>query len=450
MEFELPLPVGKAIRMLNDARYEAYIVGGCVRDFLMHRQPKDFDITTSALPQQVQKVFEGYRTIETGLQHGTVTVLVDGMPLEITTFRMDAGYSDHRHPDSVCFTPSLKQDLARRDFTMNAIAYNDQQGLIDPFGGEKDIALRLIRCVGDARKRFEEDALRIMRAMRFASTLGFAIEPKTRVAAFETVMLMEHVSQERITAELMKLLMGEDVLTVLMELSQLIFAILPELEPMYGFQQHTPYHRYDVWEHTCRVVSFVPAEPALRLAALLHDSGKPSHFSMDEQGVGHFYGHAVDSERIATEVTSRLKLDHATTDLVIRLVRSHDTRIEETEKAVRRALNKFGAALLRDLIALMRADNLAQDLAYHDQQAHYDRLSALIDQVLQQKQCFSLSMLEVSGGDLITLGFAPGKQLGQALQTLLDAVIEGTLQNKKSTLIVYAKLLLKGILTNTP
>ena len=291
MDWVLPAQVNTALARLHDAGYEAYIVGGCVRDRIMGREPKDYDITTSALPEQTAAVFAGERIIETGMKHGTVTVLLDGEPLEITTFRIDGTYSDSRHPDAVTFTPSLREDLARRDFTMNAMAYSSETGLVDPFGGQADIAAKYIRCVGDPDLRFREDALRILRALRFSSVLGFPIEPETDGAARYLCLLLKKISAERVFSELKQLLCGPDVRRVLLDYAGVLGAVLPEILPMQGFDQRNPHHCYDILEHTAAAVEAMPPEPALRLAALLHDVGKPECFFTDEDGVGHFYGH---------------------------------------------------------------------------------------------------------------------------------------------------------------
>ena len=310
----VPLPAGvsRALTMLESAGFEAFIVGGCVRDALRGITPKDYDITTSALPEETKSVFRDWRVIETGIQHGTITVVMDGMPLEITTYRTEGTYSDNRHPDSVSFTASLREDVARRDFTMNAIAYSPTRGMIDHFGGAEDIRRGIIRCVGDPATRFREDALRMMRGIRFASVLGFAIEKNTAAAIHENKERIPTVSAERIRVELTKLLCGANVKNVLMDWWDVIGTVIPEILPMHGFDQKTPYHIYDVWEHTAVAVSNIPPDPHLRLCALLHDIGKPPSFFTDEKGVGHFYGHPAVSARMTEEILARLKYDNAT------------------------------------------------------------------------------------------------------------------------------------------
>ncbi len=432
---QLPAQVHTALHLLRDAGFEAYLVGGCVRDCLMGIPPHDFDVTTSALPEQTQQVFAGERVILTGLKHGTVTVLLDGLPLEITTYRLESSYSDHRHPDAVVFTNSLRDDLARRDFTMNALAWDGSGEVIDYFGGREDIAAGIIRCVGDPKRRFEEDALRILRAVRFSSTLGFALDSATAQAARDSRTLLREVSAERICEELLKLLCGKNVRSVLCEYTDILAAVIPELLPMQGFDQHNVHHVYTVLEHTAVAVGSTPPEPVLRLAALLHDIGKPSCFALDENGVGHFYGHAKASTAIAEPILKRLRLDNTTQKQVLELVQWHDWLIEETEKAVKRALNKLTPDGFFRLLHLKRADNLAQSPAYHGRQHYYDRLAQMAQTILEQEQCFSLKDLAVNGSDLIALGMQPGPALGAALNRLLDAVISGDLPNDRDSLL---------------
>ena len=301
----LPCEVKLAIAKLTEKGFEAYIVGGCVRDSLMKCTPKDYDITTSANPEEVKNVFKEYRVVETGLKHGTVTVIVRGMPLEITTFRIDSEYLDHRHPKNVTFTKSLKEDTARRDFTMNALAYNDEKGLCDFYGGKVDIENKIIRCVGDANKRFNEDALRIMRALRFSSVLGFDIEENTKNAMFNNKHLLKNISSERLAGELVKLLCGANVKKILLEYIDIIGVFIPELLPMKGFEQHNRHHIYDVWTHTAVAIENIDASPVLRLAALFHDAGKPDCFFM-KNGEGHFYPYLTSSFLILPNTPKKL------------------------------------------------------------------------------------------------------------------------------------------------
>ncbi len=439
----LPYEVKLAIEKLNENGYEAYIVGGCVRDSLMGCTPKDYDITTSAEPGETETVFRDFRVIETGIKHGTVTVVINNIPLEITTFRIDSEYLDNRHPKNVTFTKSLEEDTARRDFTMNALAYNNEKGLCDFYGGGSDIKNKIIRCVGDADKRFNEDALRIMRALRFSSVLGFDIEENTKTAMFNNKHLLKNISSERLASELVKLLCGENVKKILLEYIDILGVFIPELLPMKGFEQHNKHHIYDVWTHTAVAAENIDASPVLRLAALFHDVGKPQCFFMKD-GEGHFYGHAEISSAIAENVLSRLKFDNATKNTVIKLVKIHDVQIEETDKAIKRCLNKHTPPIFFMLLKLKRADTLAQSGICRDRLEYISRLEAQANELLNSNVCFSLNDLAVNGNDLIALGLKPGRQLGSILNTLLEKVISGELQNNKEVMIDYTnKYLLK-------
>lgn len=437
----IPLPAGvaRALSMMENAGYEAFIVGGCVRDALMGIPPKDYDITTSALPEETKAVFREYRVIETGIQHGTVTVMMEGMPLEITTYRTEGTYSDNRHPDSVSFTTSLREDVARRDFTMNAIAYSPTRGLIDHFGGEADIRAGIIRCVGDPDTRFREDALRMMRGIRFASVLGFRIEENTAAAIRGNKERIPTVSAERIRVELTKLLCGVNVKNVLMDWWDVLGVVIPEILPMHNFDQKTPYHIYDVWEHTAVAVSETPPVTHLRLSAFLHDIGKPSSFFTDEKGIGHFYGHPAVSAEMAEEILARLKYDNVTRCRVITLVKEHDRIIEPTETAVKRALSRLTPEVFFNLLAIKRADNLAQSPNYRDRLETYDAIEAMAQDILEKNECISVAALAVNGSDLIALGMKPGREIGEMLSHLLEQVIRGKLENEQEELLSYVK-----------
>lgn len=437
MFFALPQPILLALDRLTAAGHEAFLVGGSVRDLLRGTTPEDYDITTSATPEEMQAVFAGARVIETGLKHGTLTVLLDELPIEITTYRVDAGYTDYRHPDAVTFTHSLKEDLARRDFTVNAMAYHPAVGLEDPFGGEADLKSGIIRSVGDADRRFTEDALRILRGLRFSSVLGFAIEADTAAAMERQKDLLCHVSVERVAVELKKLLCGAGARDILLRHTAVLAVILPELIPLIGFDQKSPYHCYDLLTHTAEAVAHMPAEPALRLAALLHDIGKPDCFTLDAAGIGHCYGHAAKSAALAEQVCQRLKLDNATRERVVRLVRRHDRQIEPTERAVRRALYQLSPEGFFDLLQMRRADTAAQASAYAERVHEIDTLERLAEQVLAQKPCLSVRDLAINGSDLMAAGIAPGKEMGRLLGLLLEAVVEGAVENNKTALLSY-------------
>lgn len=432
----LPNEVKIALDNLNKNGFEAYIVGGCVRDSLLGDSPKDYDITTSAEPEEVMKIFRSFRVIETGIKHGTVTVLIHGVPLEITTFRIDSDYADHRHPENVTFTKSLKEDTARRDFTMNAIAYNEKSGISDFYGGSEDIKKRIIRCVGDPDKRFNEDALRIMRAIRFSSVLGFDIEENTKQAIFRNKELLKNISSERIAGELVKLLCGENVKNVLIEYIDVLGVVIPELLPMKGFDQQNFHHIYDILTHTAVAVENIEPVPALRLTALFHDIGKPKCFSIKD-GVGHFYGHASISAEMTDKILSRLKFDNATKATVTKLVKLHDVQIEETESAVKRSLGKNTPEIFFLLLDMKRADTLALSPEYFPRLEYLDRLQKKAEEILNAKACFSLKELAVSGHDLIALGVKPGKEIGSILNKLLEEVITEKLPNDKEKLLEF-------------
>ncbi len=435
--FTLPAPVRETIETLNQAGHEAYLVGGCVRDALRGQLPHDYDITTSALPAEVAACFSDKTIIETGLKHGTLTLHSGGMDLEITTFRTDGIYEDHRHPAMIRFAPTLQEDLARRDFTINAMAYHPQTGLIDLFGGRSDLEHGILRCVGDPDTRFGEDALRILRALRFAAVLDFAIDAETARALFSQKELLHVISSERIRAELLRLLCGKAADTVLSSYFEVLTAVLPELLPMKGFAQKNPHHIYDVWEHTIAVIQAVPPTPQLRLAALLHDIGKPDCFTEDANGIGHFYQHDRLGAEMTRRILRRLKFDNATTLQVVTLVREHGRQIEPSAKAVKRVLRRFGPEMFFDLIALKRADAAGQSPAFASRQGLYDRLEQIAADILSQKQCFCRKDLAVTGLDLMAAGLPAGRELGLALDRLLDAVIDEKVINEKDALLHY-------------
>lgn len=437
MSFVLPQPIQTALQRLTNAGYEAFLVGGSVRDLLRGTVPEDYDITTSATPAQMQAVFAGERVIETGLKHGTLTVLLAELPIEITTYRVDAEYTDHRHPDKVVFTRSLTEDLARRDFTINAMAYHPTKGLVDPFGGQIDLENEMLRSVGEADRRFTEDALRILRGLRFSSVLGFAIESDTAAAMVRQKHLLCHVSAERVAVELKKLLCGKRVQEILCRYAEVLSVVLPELGAMVGFDQKSPYHCYDLMTHTAVTVAHIPPEPALRLAALLHDIGKPDCFTVDESGIGHCYGHAARSAEMADAICHRLKLDRATTERVVRLVHRHDRQIEPTERAIHRALSELTPDGFFDLLTLRRADTAAKASEFSERIEQIDGLERLARNILAQKPCLSVRDLAVDGTDLMAVGIAQGKEMGRLLSLLLKAVIEGTVENEKTALLRY-------------
>ena len=435
----IPNEAEYAINALNEKGYAAYLVGGFVRNSLMGIKTTDCDITTSATPDEVIKVFQNFKVIETGIKHGTVTVIISGIPLEITTFRIDENYIDNRHPEKVRFTKELKDDLARRDFTVNALAYNKVVGLVDEFGGLNDIKNRVIKAVGNPDERFNEDALRIMRAIRFAAVLGFEIEPNTEKAIFKNKNLLLNVSSERIFLELVKLITGQNAHDVICRYHEVLEVILPEIKGMAGFDQKAPHHIYDVLKHTAVALENTEPQKHLRLAVLLHDCGKPQCFVTDENGIGHFKGHPELSAEKAEQALRRLKADNETILNVVRLIAHHDDAIPPTEAGVKRALNALTVTGFFDLIKLKRADNLAKGDLAKFRLNEAERLYEIGKKVIDENQCFSLRQLDIKGDDLIALGIPRGKKLGETLNTLLDAVIDGKVENQNKKLIDYTK-----------
>ncbi len=433
----IPTEVKQVLSTLTDAGHEAYVVGGCVRDILRGVAPHDWDITTSALPEETMDLFPHF-AIPTGLKHGTVTVLSGSYPCEVTTYRADGDYSDHRRPDGVTFTRSLQEDLARRDFTVNAMAMDEGGSVVDPFGGQEDLSAGILRCVGEPARRFSEDALRILRALRFAATLEFSIEEKTKHAIFQRKDDLHYVAAERVREEVTKLLLGDGAEAILGSFPAVLGVVIPELLPSVGFDQHNCHHCLDVWEHTARAVDKAAKDGVLRWVMLLHDLGKPHTFTVDAHGVGHFYGHADRSEEIAREVVQRLRFDKSTAERIVRLVRYHDRPFALTEKSMTRALRKLGVEDTFALCAIKRADNLAQHPDYHDRQSILDEAEALIRTVLEKNACFSLKHLAVDGNDLLALGLR-GKAIGAMLEELLTAVMDGELPNEKEALLHAVK-----------
>lgn len=437
----VPTTALRALRVLEQAGYEAWIVGGFVRDALLDRPDNDIDIATDARWQQVQIVFQtaGFKTFETGVKHGTLTVQVDDDVFEVTTYRTDGSYSDARHPDSVTFVHNIDDDLARRDFTMNAIAYHPDRGLHDPFDGMRALRNRTICTVGDAQTRFGEDALRILRAVRFASQLGFSIERETAHGMKTTSDGLDRIAVERIRHELDCILCGTYVHDAIMDNVEVLSRVLPELLSMRNFNQQTPYHIYDVLEHTAYTVGYTHPEPLVRWAALCHDMGKPDVFFVDEQGQGHFYGHAKASADISTRLMRRMKMGPRFTADLLLLVRHHDTVVQPEPKQVKRMLRKLGGRtdLFRALCDLKRADSLAHAPGYTDGAQAAEKLEACLEHILQTAEPFSLKGLHIKGGDIVALGIAPGPLVGQLLDQVLNAVIDGEVQNDHDDLIAY-------------
>lgn len=444
MTIRIPPEVRGILMTLKRAGYEAYAVGGCVRDSLLGKKPQDWDICTSARPEQTQACFD--HCVLTGVKYGTVTVLRGPKAYEITTFRGESDYSDSRHPGQICFLDSLYEDLSRRDLSINAMAADPDGVVTDHFDGLHDLRHGLIRCVGEAKERFAEDALRILRALRFASRFDFTIESRTAQAIHDLKDSLLRVSPERIRKELSGLLVGKGVQRILEEFSDVLAVILPELAPTMGFEQKNPHHLYDVYGHSLRCVTLVPETEALRLAALLHDIGKPRCFRLDEAGVGHFYGHAEKSGELCGALLRRLHYDNKTVAYVTALVREHDLYLQPaTEKGLRRYLSRLGEEALRDLIALRRADALATGTADKEAlEAGLKETEGMLDRLLVQEGRFTLADLAVNGNDLLAMGVPRGQTIGKLLNRLYDAVIEGICQNQREDLVKYAQKLIDG------
>lgn len=434
------------LRKLEKSGFEAYIIGGCVRDMIMGRQVHDFDITTNALPQQIIDVFADERTIPTGIKHGTVTVMYENEPFEVTTFRIDGEYSDCRRPDSVEFTSSLREDCARRDFTMNAIAMDCNGNISDFFGGIQDIEKRIIRCVGDPEQRFTEDALRIIRAVRFSSTLEFDIEKNTAECALKLRKNLDFVSAERIRAELVKLICGKNCIDVMLNYREIIGQIIPEMNVCFDFSQHSPYHRYNVYEHIVRAVGNAPDSEILRTALLFHDIGKPQTFRLDENGRGHFKGHAEVSADIAREIMRRLTFDNKTIDTACTLIAMHgdkfnfgsDDRKSMPIGDIKRMISKIGAENFFLLLKLKKADNSAKNDFVLDENNELDRIAEVVEKLIAENCCMSLAQLEINGNDLKSVGLK-GRAIGECLNNLLDKVMGDEIENNYNKLIEYAK-----------
>lgn len=439
MKIELPKKVQMIIQNLQLHGYEAYAVGGCVRDSILARRPEDWDITTSAKPEEIKKLFR--RTVDTGIEHGTVTVLIGKDSFEVTTYRIDGAYEDSRHPKEVIFTNQLEEDLRRRDFTINAMAYNDEVRLVDVFGGMKDLNHHLIRCVGNAEERFSEDALRILRAVRFSAQLDFPIEEQTAEAVKKLAPSLKNISAERIQVELVKLLTSNHPEKIQDAYNLGITkVILPEWDAMVGVEQKTPHHKYDVAEHTLHALKNVKKDKILRLTMLLHDMGKPSMKTTDEKGVDHFKGHALVSEEIARKILRRLKFDNDTVKKVTRLVCYHDYRIEATPQNVRRAMNRIGVELFPYYLAVRMADVKAQSpYRRREKIENIVAMREVYQETLLNGDCVTLRDLAVGGRDLMALGMQPGRELGSMLSELLEWVIDEPECNKKEILCEYVK-----------
>ena len=431
-----------AIEILKSKGFEAFLIGGSVRDFVMGLPIGDIDITTNATPDEVKQVFADFRVIETGIKHGTVTVLINDEPLEITTYRSEGTYSDNRHPDSVVFSNSLADDVVRRDFTMNGIAFDFDNGFCDLVGGLEDIKNQIIRCIGNAETRFCEDALRILRAMRFSAVLGFEIETETKKAIHKCRDLLKNISAERIREEFTKLICGKNAYNVLQEFADVVTVFIPEMSECVGFLQKNRHHCFDVYTHTLKAVEKSSQNNIIRLALFFHDIGKPSVAHFDEKGEQHFYSHPKVSAEMTEKIMTRLRFDNDTKNKVVTLVRMHDSPImvndmtKPDRKRLKKIMSQIGADLIFDLIEIKYCDNSAQNPEYFRGEDFYKQTRDIITEIINEKECFSIKHLAIDGNDLISLGYK-GKKIGEALEKCLTAVIDGKVENEKSELIKF-------------
>lgn len=436
MNFDIPSGAQEILYSLYDHGYEAWLVGGCVRDLLRGFRPHDWDICTSALPSQTASCFQNEKVIETGIKHGTVTICLGGQQFEVTTYRTDGPYSDGRRPDNVAFVQNLTQDLARRDFTINAMAMGIDGQIHDPFGGEEDLKHGIIRCVGDPDMRFQEDGLRIMRALRFAATLGFTIHHKTAASIDKNLIMLDRVSSERIQIELCKLLLGRGCVQTMREYPDVLCRFWPELRPLIEMEQNNPWHSFGGWEHTLHALDSAPDNLVIRLAVLLHDIGKPSCKTTDANGIDHFCGHPVAGARLADAMLRALKFDNATRERVVTLIENHDAELVPTEKSVRRWLHRLGPEVFLQLLDVKRADNMGQNYEkVKDRLVEFDKIKDVAEHIIADKHCFSIRDLAVGGKDVMSVGIASGPEVGRVLSTMLEHVINGELPNERDILL---------------
>ena len=436
MRMELPGYVLDCLERLEDAGFRAWAVGGCVRDACLGRTPQDYDLCTDALPEQTQTVFADWSLVLSGVKHGTVGVVTSGGVVEITTLRAEGDYRDGRHPQWVRFVPELREDLLRRDFTINAMAWNPREGLFDPFGGQEDLERGILWAVGDPERRFREDALRILRGVRFAARFGLTVEENTLAAMEALAPLMDSLSRERVFGELCALLPGITA-EELIRFAPVITGAIPELKDMVGFDQHSPHHAYDLYTHTAHVVGAVPGDLKLRWAALLHDVGKISTFTLDETGRGHFYSHAAMSAEAADEILRRLKAPTALRERVTILIRHHMTRLEEDKKLLKRRVRALGWDTMEELLQLQEADMRSKGTGEPQDFDQFRRIRVLLEEIRAENACLTLKDLAVNGQDMLALGLK-GPQIGKTLNALLDAVLEERLPNDREALLRYA------------
>ena len=434
---KLPEYVRECLNALENAGFAAYAVGGCVRDACLGLVPQDYDLCTAALPEETEAVFASRRLVLAGKKHGTVGVVTDSGVVEITTFRTEGTYGDNRHPDWVEFVPEIEKDLARRDFTVNAMAYSPKRGFADPFGGRRDLENHILRAVGDPTQRFQEDSLRILRGVRFAVRYGLTVEAETEAAMLHQSHLMDNLARERVFEELCKLLPLVSA-NDLIRFAPVLAAVIPELKPMIGFDQHSPHHVYDLFTHTAYVTAAVPGELPLRWAALLHDIGKVPTFTRDENGRGHFYGHASVGNEMADRVLHRLKAPTALREQVTALIGHHMTRLEANKKALRRYLSRMGWETVEGLLCLQEADMGSKGTGKPGEMEQFVRIRQLLEEIRREDACLTVKDLAVDGHDLMALGYE-GKTIGKVLNLLLEKVLDEALPNEKEALLDFAR-----------
>lgn len=440
MNIVLPKNVKTIIKILNTHNYEAFIVGGCVRDSAIGLTPHDWDICTNAKPEEIKKCFENFNTFDSGIKHGTISVVLDGEVFEVTTYRIDGTYSDNRRPDSVSFTSDITQDLARRDFTINAMAYNEQSGLIDPYGGRNDLSDKIIKCVGNPDFRFNEDALRIIRALRFASVYNFEIDDETAKSIHKNADLLNNIAVERISVELNKLLSGYGAEQILNNYRDVIAVFIPEIMPMFDYNQHTKHHNRDLWHHTTYAVKSIDNTPLLRMSMLLHDIGKPKACKRDEDGTCHFKGHPKYSAEMAENILRRLKYSNDFIETCITIIKYHDVRFSGSKRQLRHVMSAIGDKNVELLLKIQRADIMAQSDYKHKEKLEKLNLACkTYKEILADKDCFTLKQLKINGNDIKNLGVSEGIKIGKILKILLGLVIEDKIENEKSALIKKAE-----------
>ena len=440
MRIKLPKNVKFIIDRLGENGYPCYAVGGCVRDAVLGREPHDWDLTTAALPDDIERAFADCRLVDIGKKYGTIAVILDGEQYEITTYRIDGDYSDSRHPDEVRFSASLTDDLSRRDFTINAMAYNDADGLIDPFGGQRDLEYGVLRCVGVASERFSEDALRILRALRFASTLGFSIEPYTSEAILKGRKLLSEIASERISSELLKLLCGDKVDFVLRRYRTVFAVFIPEIQGTFDFEQNNKHHNRDVYRHTVAAVKNIEPDPILRTTMLFHDIGKPLACVVDKHGVSHYKNHPNLGAAMTEEILRRLCMPRYFINAVCTLIRYHDLRLKPEPAEIKRYMNTLGLDTMRKLMKIHLADALAQSMYMREEKIeNIEAVKNELERIAASGECYNLSMLAVNGSDIIHLGVTSGVRIGEILNALLEKVITEELPNEKDALTAAAK-----------